>query len=360
MKIGIDARPLSHDLTGISRYTLNVLKELFIQQKDVEWFLYSDKPIRFKFPYSNVHVCTGKNRNLFKGPLFSQILFPFWAIKDELDVFWSPRHHLPLILFFSKKIKKIVTIHDIVWKRHPETMSKPGLILENLLFIPSIKIANKIITVSRFTESELAKEFPFTAGKTVSIPLQSFISNCQLESIKPENTEGKFLLFVGTLEPRKNLNNLLIAFHQIQLENNELQLIIVGKDGWGNINISTIIEKLKLSNKVKVTGFISDNELLSLYKHCEILVMPSIYEGFGLPALEALSLKRKVVVSKFNAISEIQGDNIFITELDTKSIAKTIKDALASNPKNLAKIGNDWHHVAESTFNILKINATKH
>lgn len=353
MKIGIDARPLSHDLTGIGRYTLNILENIFTLHKSIEWYLYSDKPIMFEFHNKNIHIRTGKYDSFLKGTLFSQVFFPYWAAKDELNVFWSPRHHLPMLLHFSKEIKKVVTVHDIVWKKHPETMSKYGLMLEKILFLPSIKIADNIITVSNFTQTELNSEFLFTKDKTSSTPLQSFIPKYKLNSISKPSIEGKYILFVGTLEPRKNLKNLLYAFKLIQKYDTKLQLVIVGKDGWGDTNLQKIISSLNLENNIKITGFISDNDLLSLYKYCEILAMPSIYEGFGLPALEALSLNKKVVISQFNAISELKGDNVFVTDIDAKSIAKTIKLALDSNPKNLAQVGRKWDNIAEKTLNIL-------
>lgn len=118
----------------------------------------------------------------------------------------------------------------------------------------------------------------------------------------------------------------------------------------GNTNLYTIINELNLENRTILTGFISDSELLSLYKHCDLLAMPSVYEGFGLPALEALSLNKKVVISHFNAISEIKGDNIFLTKLDIKSIAETITLALNSTPRNLAKISSRWDNIAQKDY----------
>lgn len=185
MKIGIDVRPLSSDLTGIGRYTINVLEHLFDLRKDIDWYLYSDKPIKYEFTGNNIHIRTGRNGEIIKGVIFSQLLFPWWAIRDKLDVFWSPRHHLPILLYFSKNIKKVVTIHDIVWIKYPETMSKYGLILEKILFIPSIKMAKNIITVSNFTQNELNQTFLFTKEKTCSIPLQSFIRKDELDYIPP-------------------------------------------------------------------------------------------------------------------------------------------------------------------------------
>ncbi|MBY6198496.1 glycosyltransferase family 4 protein [Vibrio hangzhouensis] len=354
MKIGIDARPLSHELTGIGRYTYNVLLNLIELYPDVEWFLYSDRPLLMEFDYPNVRLRTGKSARSLTSTIFSQSIFPFWAIKDKLNTFWSPRHHLPLLLFFMKNIHKVVTIHDIVWIRHPKTMSRFGLILEKLLFPMSVKIADTIITVSEFTKSELIGEFSSTYNKTYPIPLQSFIKDLDIINKPPRPIEDSYILFVGTLEPRKNLENLLRAFRIVLKNNGDLKLVIVGKDGWGDTKISDLVKELGLEEYIIITGFVSDKELLSLYMHCDTLAMPSLYEGFGLPALEALSLKRKVVVSQKNAIAEIKGDNVFITDLDDKSIANTLERALSHCPINYANVNNDWAMIADSTFNKLK------
>jgi glycosyltransferase involved in cell wall biosynthesis len=120
--------------------------------------------------------------------------------------------------------------------------------------------------------------------------------------------------------------------------------------------VSELIEQLGLTKRVIITGFIPDEHLLSLYKHCEVLAMPSIYEGFGLPALEALSMNKKVVISRLNALADIVGDNIFITDVDQQSIAEALNKAIVSEPENFADIGNDWVSVAQKTLQMLVCN----
>jgi glycosyltransferase involved in cell wall biosynthesis len=359
MKIGIDARPLSHDLTGIGRYTLNVINELILLDESIEWFLYSDRPLLISFNLPNVKIRIGGNGTAFTSTIFSQCVFPIWAIRDKLDTFWSPRHHLPLALAVVPKIRKVVTVHDIVWKKCPETMSKFGLLLEKLLFKPSVQIASAVIAVSDFTKNELQHEYDTVRKKIFSIPLQSFISKDNARKTYPKYTTDDYILFVGTLEPRKNLKNLLSAFQTISKKKNDIKLIIVGKDGWGDVKVSQLTKNLGIEDKVVTTGFVSDEELLSLYQHCGILAMPSLYEGFGLPALEALSLKKKVIVSKFNAIAEIEGDNVFVTDLDSMAISEAIEKALETTPQHPANVGNDWSTIAKQTLTILKPEASR-
>lgn len=356
MKIAIDARPLSHELTGIGRYTYNLVKALIDKDTDIEWFLFSDRPLIVNFENSKkVTIIAGSCTNNLTSTLFAQIYFPVWCRRNKVDVFWSPRHHLPLILYFSKKIKKVVTVHDIVWKVFPKTMSRLGLLIEQLLFIPSIKIADQILCVSDFTQTELHRAFAINPNKTSVTTLQSFLGldlAAQNKTTQPSHNIREYLLFVGTLEPRKNLLNLLRAFNSIKNQYPNLQLVIVGKDGWGNLKITQELEILEISSRVEVTGFISDKKLIELYRECEVLMMPSLYEGFGLPALEALSLGKKVIVGQNSAIAGFSGDNIYITETAPESIANSINDAINDKPKNLAKVSSDWSIVAEQTYEI--------
>lgn len=354
MRVAIDARPLSHDLTGIGRYTLNIVKALIKNHKDIDWFLFSDRPLCMNFDKQpNLTIITGNCNKKFTSTFFSQYYYPIWCKNFNIDLFWSPRHHLPLGLIFNKKIKKIVTIHDIVWKKHPKTMSKFGLVLEKLLFLPSIEISNKIISVSHFTKTELINNFNVEADKITVTNLQSFLPAQKNNKLKKQPTT-KYLLFVGTLEPRKNLHNLLIAFKTFVLHHSNYELKIVGKKGWGGINIQDIVNKLNITKNVKLEGFVTDEQLVKLYENCEILMMPSLYEGFGLPALEALSFNKKVIVNRLNAIVEIPGDNIYITETTPEAITKTINTAIVDTPKNIATVGSDWSIVAMQTYKTIK------
>jgi len=352
-KIAIDARPLSQKLTGIGRYTYNLLKEILAQDKNSLFFLYSDGKLLFDFDsYDNVKVRVYNSKNNITSTIVSQLLFPYWMKKDEITHFWSPRHHLPLIVHFFKHINTTVTVHDIVWKRHPETMPVTRRMLESLLFVPSIKIATNIISISEFTKTEINYFFKIDSKKLFVTPLKSFIKT-------PRNTVeivDKMILFVGTLEPRKNLPNLLTAFKKLihTPRFSEYKLVVVGMNGWGEVELATKISELDIVSHVTITGYITDDEVINYYQRCYILAMPSIYEGFGLPALEALSFNKKVIVSKNCAVANMPGDNIFVTDIHAEKIYQTLLSAIASTPKNHAKVDSDWGEISRKTLSIIK------
>ena len=303
MRIAIDVRPLTSKLTGIGRYTHNILFELLATSPEHEWFLYADRALTVELPdYPNVHMRVGKLKSSHMSTAFAQIFFPIWSYKDKVDIFWSPRHHLPLLL--TKKITKITTIHDIVWKRYPETMTSFGRLLERFLMPISLRLSTHIISVSTFTKSELIDTFNIASNKITVTPLAPTNLTENLISELPTNLLGKkFFLFVGTLEPRKNLKNLLISFKEFCKKNDDYYLAISGKNGWGNQSIIDVVRNLDLNNKVILLGYTKENVLHALYKNCNALLMPSLYEGFGLPAIEALNYAKPVVATSQSAIS---------------------------------------------------------
>lgn len=354
--IAIDARPLSAELTGIGRYLYNLLESILKKDTENQYFLYSTSPLKHKFSnYQNVHLRNANVKNKAIELLFSQLVFPWWCRKDNIDTFWSPRHHLPLILGFSKKIKKVVTAHDIVWLKYPETMSKYGYLIEKIFFRPSMKIADKILVLSQFTQNEMIKHLGIEKEKILVTGVGCFSQNIKNDDLDQSLDIGdKYFLFVGTLEPRKNLKNILIAFKQLAKQDKEINLVVVGKDGWGNIKINDIITEFDLEQRVKRLGFVTDSVLTHLYKKCEGLLMPSIYEGFGFPALEALSYKKKVLVTKYSAIAEMKGDNIFVSKTESESIFFNMITLLNVKPKFHAKIMKSWDDSALNTLEILE------
>lgn len=356
MNIAIDARPLSHNLTGIGRYLHQTIIEILKFDDKNHYFLYSDREIIPDFSdYKNVTIRTKNNTSSALSTIIAQIYFPIWSQKDHINTFWSPRHHLPLLL--SKDIKKILTIHDIVWIKCPETMSKMGALVERFLFPASMKLSDKIITLSEFTKNELKENFKYKE-LDITVSGAGFFNNTF--SKKMDSTpiyKDDYILFVGTLEPRKNLPNLIKAFRETSIKHPKLKLIIVGKKGWGDIAKENLNEEdPQLKNKIITLGFVDDKTLSNLYQYCTLLAMPSIYEGYGLPAMEALYYKKKVIVPWNSGIPELKvddNDNIYITEVDASSIKETLNKALKSTPLDYVKIKSSWEETAKITYKIL-------
>ncbi|WNZ54759.1 glycosyltransferase [Microbulbifer sp. MKSA007] len=225
-RIALDARPLSESTTGIGRYTRALFDRMC--ESEHHWYLYSHKPLMGSFSSAdNITVRCGSVRWGSLSSPFAQVVFPVWARLDRIDVFWSPRHHLPL--FLPVRISKVVTIHDLVWQKFPQTMSRLGLQLERLLMPPSLRLADNVIAVSESTGEEILGSFSYCRDKVVVIPEAPF-----LKSPCFRLRRGDYFLFVGTLEPRKNLQRLLEAYSQYtRIAKEALPLKLCGGKGWG-------------------------------------------------------------------------------------------------------------------------------
>ncbi len=361
MRIAVDARPLAHPYTGIGRYTEALLQRLV--KSGQQWFLYSDRGISPRFELDDhVQLRVGNVRPGSAASVFySQFVFPRWARGDCVDLFWSPRHHLPLYL--PRGTHGVVTVHDLVWKRFPETMNSGNRWLERCLMGPSLRNARKIICVSNFTATEVASLYPQLSSRCCVVHEAAGLAREDQEKSAPI-PQQPFLLFVGTQEPRKNLPRLLRAFAKLVCTT-ELphQLLIVGTHGWGAQDIPAQIAELGIGDRVQLRGRLSDTELRGLYTAATGLMLPSLYEGFGLPALEAMSCGVPVIAGDAGALPEVVGKGgLLVDPLSEDSLLRqmqklcgshTLREQLSSEALLQAQKFS-WDIAAENTLAVLQ------
>lgn len=318
MKIAVDTRPLAAPKTGIGRYLAELLPRM-LPQSPHEWFLYGPQssgeidPTSFA-DLSNVVVRTPD----LLQELHAQVLFPRWAALDRADVFWSPRHRVPFLM----PTPTVVTIHDLVWKHAPETMRRRGYLLERATMPRTIRQASGLIAVSRATRCSINRYFPEAADKTTVVHPASFTAASGIEAIPSPRPFG---LFVGTVEPRKNLQRLLTAFARIR-NDVEHDLHLVGGPGWRMPNASALIRANRLESRVHALGALEDRDLLRQYAGCDFVAMPSLYEGCGLPIIEAMTFGKPVIAGNISAMPEVAGDaGLLVDPTSTDDIARGLK-----------------------------------
>jgi len=249
--------------------------------------------------------------------------------KKEIDVYWGGAHKLPFLRV--KNVSYIVTIHDLVWKVCPQTMPLMRRLTERFFFPIAIRNADKIITVSQSTANDLVKHFPFCADKVKVVPLASTFQesiNDQTHSI----IDTQYILFVGTIEPRKNIHNMLRAYGSLPMElKQKYKFILVGNTGWGNIKIDELLVNLNLTSFVEWKSFVNDQELSALYQNAYCLLFPSFYEGFGLPILEAQSFGVPAITSNISSMPEVVGDGgLLVDPYSIESISSELEHLLSS------------------------------
>ncbi len=304
--IGVDARPLSMPITGIGQYTYQLLK--ILPTLGYCWTFYSNKPLIVDLPkQENVRIVTGKPSIFNKSIVWSQTILPALIYKDAPDVFWSPRHHLPLLT--RPSLPMVVTIHDIVYKLFSQTVRKGNFVLESLLLPYAVKRAQKIIAVSQTTKRDLIQHLQVPANKIKviypGVTAQTEIS-LPRNHLETYGITKPYILFLGTLEPRKNILRLIQAYAKLP-ENlrAQYQLVLAGGMGWGNDNPLPLIDQLPLKNEVILPGYVSETLRCTLLHHAYVFAMPSLYEGFGSPVVEAMQAGVPVLTSARGATAEI-------------------------------------------------------
>lgn len=311
--------------TGIGRYTDSILRE--IARSGWDWVLFSHAPLPVKFnEYNNVTVRTGGWQKPMMGTAWTQVLLPSLVRKECIDLFWSPRHHLPLTL--GSRLPKVVTIHDLVWKRVPRTMRRARYVAESILMPQSIKHADAVIAVSQTTADDVCNLFPKARTKTFVVreAAPRLPAPASFDTLAKHALQRPYVLFTGTLEPRKNLARLIHGFSMLPASLRDThQLVIVGGQGWGGEDPWQIGRALGIENRMRILGYVSDETLATLMQHATVFAMPSLYEGFGLPLLEAMAHDCPVLSSSIGATAEVVGDAGVL--VDPYSVEE-IRDAL--------------------------------
>jgi len=368
--IGIDIRVLTKGTrTGIEEYVLNVLSFLLTtkQSKNIKYKLFYNgfKKVKLDYPwlsFSNVELKKSKipNRILdfcmkaFNWPKIDKIL-------NGVDIFFSP-HFLPIAL--SKTCKRIITFHDLSFKHHPQFFSKSRKLWHFLTFPKSqAQKANKIIADSQSTKEDLIKIYKINPEKIkviylgISNNFKPSKNNSKLKKIKQKyNLPNNFILYFGTIEPRKNLKGLIKAFDNLKQKFihsdlqttwegfegvvtgkkknmfNDLKLVIAGAKGWLYKDIFEKIKNSKSKNDIIFTGFIEDKDKPYLYNLAKVFVYPSFFEGFGFPPLEAMASGVPTIVSNTSSLPEVVGDGaIKIDPCKIEELTYVIRKVLEDN-----------------------------
>ena len=307
MRIAINCRSfLTTQYAGIGRYAYNLVQNLQAIDQRNEYLLYAkrrpfDQKRRLpQVSASNFHVRPDRfGRGL--GKTLGTIDLYHSPSPDKLDIACN---------------KIIVTVHDLVYKTYPQGHTSSALQETEKLFEELTQKAAKIICCSENTRADLYKYFPLSKDKTCVIhqgvdknefyPISKEEEELARQRIKSFGVDVPFLLFVGTLEPRKNLENLIRAFALLKSKKAfEGKLLCVGMKGWMSEGIFELTERLNLKNEVLFLGHLPNQDLRSLYNLAQAFVFPSFYEGFGFPLVEAFSCGAAVITSNVSSCPEV-------------------------------------------------------
>lgn len=339
MNILIDFSQIPIKKTGVGVYALNLLTKIYETDKINQYYILSqddDDSLNFikrtNFKIIRLH---GKIfRKFFFRIIAEQFYIPVLVFKYKIKLVHSLHYSFPVFLTCSK----IVTIHDLTFFKYPEN----HLLVKRYYFrfftrLAAI-LADRIITVSKSSARDFIQKFNFNPSKIYVVfhgkneSYQPELDKKQITFVKNKlNIQGEYLLFLGTIEPRKNVNNLILAFKELIAEKIDLKLVIAGKKGWYYEEVFKLAKNLNLAKRIIFTGFLEDKDVPYLIGGAKIFVYPSLYEGFGIPVLEAISCGIPTITSNISSMPEIvENAGLLIDPKNINEIYSAIKRLLVS------------------------------
>jgi len=348
-----------HNASGIGTYIKNIIP--FLVDRFTVILLGSKNEISQYNFYNKVKIieCSSNIYSIKEQfELFNKI--------PQCDIFWSPHYNIPLLPIKAKK--RMVTIHDVFHLAFYDSLSFKQKLYAKLVINQAVKKSDIILTVSEFSKSEIMKYTKISKQIDIvhnAIDFDKFkvIDDMQrLLDIKEKyNLPNNFLLFVGNVKPHKNIKNLLLALKDLNQN-----LVIVGKKGGfitGDSEIEDMIRNNNLEDKIFFTGFVEDEDIPVIYNLAKIFVFPSLYEGFGIPPLEAQACGTPVISSNIASLPEVGEDSvIYCTPEKSSDIKEKIelvlddislqKELVVKGSKNIKRFS--WEKSAENIIEIIE------
>lgn len=346
MKIAFDAQLLMKgEKTGIGWCAENILLQMPKNKKNT-YHLNCFTLGYTKEQYEKISKYTNIDYKINKCTWFHdvayRIIWSFFSVPYSLFF----RQKVDITFFFNFVIppgvkgKKITIIHDMAYKAYPETVRKKTKQMLDISLQKSCDRADKIITVSEFSKQEIIKYLNIDKDKIIVMPngVNSDLYHPNYSSTDIENVKKKYkitkeyIFYLGTLEPRKNIDRLIQAYSELKNELEDLPvLVLAGRKGWMYDSIFETVINLGLEKDVIFTGYVESIDAPILLKGAEVFIFPSLYEGFGMPPLEAMACGTPVIVSNCSSLPEVVGDAGLYIDPNSINSIKVVLGKLINN-----------------------------
>jgi glycosyltransferase involved in cell wall biosynthesis len=363
MRFGLDGIPLREKKSGIGHYTLELARALAALAPEHEFEVVSPSPFPTTFtPAPNLHFIDAHARGL-RRRYWWPVGLPLYCRSASFALFHGTNFDLP----YWTNCPTVLTIHDLSLLLFPQTHEEHLVRRARRVLPLMVRKATAIITPSETVKRELCEHLGVSGDKVFAIPEAARVCFYPAPASETEpvrqrlGIQPEFLLFVGTVEPRKNLLTLARAFGRIAKTHARIQLVIAGQKGWLSDDLMAYLEGSEIHDRVLFTGHLSDDDLRALYSGCRVFVYPSLYEGFGLPLLEAMACGAPVVTSNVGSIVETVGPTAWlISPTDANELAQAITSLLddAREREHRSALGIEhaknfsWDRTAAATWEV--------
>ncbi|HEX8169367.1 MAG TPA: glycosyltransferase family 1 protein [Thermoanaerobaculia bacterium] len=364
LRVGVDIRPFYEPLTGVGWYLYYLLREL-AKREDVELVLFGDARVTDEGPSlhadlpANARLCVfdlrGARPGRFDRPL-TAAAYVAWIALEDCDVLFGANYFLPR-LHGAVARRRVVTVHDLTYKRFPELLQQETLDNLERQMARELAFADAIVCVSESTRRDLLHYYPIDPSRAVAIH-SGLGAPAVAEPV--DGVPPRYILFVSTVEPRKNLATLIDAFERLRDRGAyDGSLVVVGKIGWKS---EALAPRLRGARIVHL-DYVRAPQLATIYERAEAFVFPSIYEGFGFPLLEAMSRGVPAIAARSSSLPEIGGDAaLYFEPHDAETLAALLQRVTsdAALREELARKGRAraaefrWDVAARQTLDVLR------
>ena len=361
MVIGIDARAAAEEPGGRGRYVRELLTQLARLPHDHRYVLYARER------WDGAQLDERFTWSLTRRPDVAWHVGVAVRASARCDVFFSTNSYLTA---WFTRVPTVLAVYDMVAWLDGASAQRRAAVIERLTLRPAIERAAAVMAISDATRCDLVARYPSAGHKTTVVPLaadERFRPGDGAATLERHGVARPFVLVVGTLEPRKNLPRLIEAFVGLDRELRErYRLVLAGADGWQTEETFASIAEHR--DAVTTLGYVSDDDLAALYRSAEVVCYPSLYEGFGLPVLEAMQSGVAVLTSATSSMPEVGGDAaLYVDPLDVDDIRSGLRDLLADPDRRdrLARLGRErserfsWEATARETLALLEAQAKR-
>lgn len=366
LRVGVDILPFYEPLTGVGWYLRELLDEL-ARRDEIELVPFGDPALHDHGPHLHVELPGGLRvssfdlRGLPGGRRLAIAAHPLLVWLEGCDLFFGANYFLPRTVSAVAR-HRVVTVHDFTWKRYPDLLQKETLANLDRHMPGEIACADAIVCVSEATRADLLELYEIEPGRAFAI--HSGIPDVASTAAPVDDLPSRFVLFVSTVEPRKNLDTLITAFESLRHDGRwDGDLVVVGRIGWKAEGVAHRMKTSRWSASIHHLDYLSRPQLATVYARAEIFVLPSHYEGFGFPLLEAMAHGVPSIAARTSSLPEVGGDAaIYFDPSNAAELADCIAELVADEEarRRMSDAGRAragefrWNRTASETLAVFR------